>query len=160
MGKKGKEIVKADLKEVIKDLNAAYSDEWLAHFQYWYMAKWIRGMDADTLRPVLEEQSADELGHAGKIAERIIQLGGRPVAHPTQLLKSCGCGFKEPPVRRTDLRRVIKDVLEAEACAIETYSKLADKYRGTDLVTHELFEDLLKDEVSDEEQWEGFLDAP
>ena len=158
MGKKGREIVKANLKEVIEDLNAAYSDEWLAHFQYWYAAKWIKGMDADTLRPVLEEQSADELGHAAKIAERIIQLGGRPVAHPGRLLKSCGCGYKEPPVRRTDLQRVIKDVLEAEACAISSYSKLAEKYRATDLVTHELFEDLLKDEVSDEEQWETFLD--
>jgi bacterioferritin len=160
MGKKGKEIVKANLKEVIKDLNTAYSDEWLAHFQYWYMAKWIKGMDADTLRPVLEEQSADELGHAGKLAERIIQLGGRPVAHPAQLLKFCGCGFKEPPSKRTDLQRVIKDVLEAEACAIAFYSKMAEKYRGTDLVTHEIFEDLLKDEVSDEEQWEDFLDSP
>jgi len=160
MGKKGKEIVKADLKGVIKDLNTAYCDEWLAHFQYWYMAKWIKGMDADTLRPVLEKQSADELGHAGKLAERIIQLGGRPVAHPAQLLRWCGCGFKEPPSKRTDLERVIKDVLEAEACAIEFYSKMAEKYRGTDLVTHEIFEDLLKDEVSDEEEWEAFLDSP
>ena len=82
------------------------------------------------------------------------------MAHPTQLLKSCGCGFKEPPAKRTDLRQVINLVLEAEACAIDSYSKLADKYRGTDLVTHELFEDLLKDEVSDEEQWEEFLDRP
>lgn len=160
MGKKGKEIVKADLKEVIKDLNTAYCDEWLAHFQYWYMAKWIKGMDADTLRPVLEGQSTDELGHAGKLAERIIQLGGRPVAHPLQLLKSCGCGFTEPPSKRTDLQRVIKEVLEAEACAIAFYSKMAEKYRGTDLVTHEIFEDLLKDEVSDEEEWERFQDRP
>ena len=159
MGKKGKAIVKANLREVIKDLNTAYCDEWLAHFQYSYMAKWIKGMDADTLRPVLEEQSADEFGHAGKIAERIIQLGGRPVAHPAELLKSSGCGFKEPPKRRTDLLRVIKDVLEAEACAIDFYSKMAEKYRSTDLVTHELFEDLLKDEVSDEEQWETFLSS-
>jgi hypothetical protein len=28
-----------------------------------------------------------------------------------------------------------------------------------DLVTHEIFEDLLKDEVSDEEEWENFLPA-
>jgi len=159
MGKKGKAIVKADIKEVIKDLNTAYSDEWLAHFQYWYLAKWIRGMDSDTLRQVLQEQSGDELGHAGKIAERILQLGGRPVAHPAQLLKSCGCGFKEPPRERADLKQVIRDVLEAEACAIEFYSKMAEKYRATDLVTHELFEDLLKDEVSDEEEWERFLPA-
>lgn len=160
MGKKGKSIVRANVKEVIDDLNTAYSDEWLAHFQYWYLAKWVKGMDADTLRGVLEEQSADELGHAGKIAERILQLGGRPVAHPAQLLKQCGCGFKEPPSNPANLRQVINDVLVAEACAIEFYSKMADKYRATDLVTHELFEDLLKDEVSDEQEWERFLPGP
>lgn len=157
MGKKAKEIVRADIGEVLKDLNTAYSDEWLAHFQYWYMARWIEGLDADTLKPVLEEQSADELGHAGKIAERILQLGGRPVAHPDKLISSSGCGFKEPSENRTDLKGVIQDVLEAEACAIDFYSKMAEKYRATDLVTHELFEDLLKDEVDDEEEWERFL---
>ncbi len=157
MGKTGKEIVKANINEVLNDLNAAYSDEWLAHFQYWFMAKWIRGLDADTLKPVLEEQSTDELGHAGKIAERILQLGGRPVAHPAHLLEKSGCGFKEPTGDPTDLKRVIQDVLEAESCAIKSYSRLAEKYRTTDMVTHELFEDLLKDEVSDEEEWERFM---
>ena len=67
MGKKGKEIVKAKLDEVIKDLLAAYSDEWLAHYQYWLTARWIRGLDADTLKGVLEKQSEDELVHAGKL---------------------------------------------------------------------------------------------
>jgi len=157
MGKKAKEIVRASIPEVLKDLNTAYSDEWLAHFQYWYTAKWIKGLDADTLKPVLEEQSADELGHAGKIADRILQLGGRPVANPSRLLETCGCGFKEPPEDPTDLKRVIQDVLDAEACAVGFYNKMAEKYRSTDMVTHELFEDLLKDEVDDEEQWERFL---
>jgi bacterioferritin len=157
MGRKGREIVKADLGEVIKDLTTAYSDEWLAHYQYWLTAKWIRGIDADTLRSVLEEQSMDELGHATKLAERIIQLGGAPVMHPSQLVEKSGCGYKEPPKDPTDLKQVIQDVLAAEACAIDAYSKLAEKYRATDLVTHEIFEDLLKDEVSDEEEWERFL---
>jgi bacterioferritin len=34
---------------------------------------------------------------------------------------------------------------------------MAEKYRASDVVTHEIFEDLLKDEVDDEEQWEKFL---
>jgi hypothetical protein len=34
---------------------------------------------------------------------------------------------------------------------------MAAKYRVTDVVTHELFEDLLMDEVDDEDQWEKFL---
>jgi hypothetical protein len=36
---------------------------------------------------------------------------------------------------------------------------MAEKYRTTDVVTHELFEDLLMDEVDDEEQWEKFLEG-
>lgn len=157
MGKQGREIVKADVNAVIEDLNKAYSDEWLAHYQYWLTAKWIKGIDADTLRPVLEQQSMDELGHAKELAERIVQLGGEPVMHPSQLVEKGGCGYKQPPKDPTDLRQVIQDVLDAEACAIAYYSKMSEKYRTTDLVTHEIFEDLLRDEVDDEEQWEKFL---
>jgi bacterioferritin len=35
MGRQGKEIVKANVSEVISDLLKAYADEWLAHYQYW-----------------------------------------------------------------------------------------------------------------------------
>lgn len=157
MGKKAREIIKANMNEVIKDLTTAYSDEWLAHYQYWLAAKWIRGIDADTLKPVLEKQSMDELGHAQRLAARIMQLGGELVMHPSQLLERSGCGYKEPPKDPTDLKKVIQDVLDAEACAIGFYSKMAEKYRSTDIVTHEIFEDLLKDEVDDEEEWERFL---
>jgi bacterioferritin len=154
LGRKSKEIVKARIEDVITDLNKAYADEWLAHYQYWLTALWIRGMDADTLRETLAQQSADELTHAEKIGKRIIQLGGTPVMNPNKLLEVSGCGYKEPPTNPVNLKEVIQDVLEAEACAIETYSKLSEKYRTTDLVTHEIFEELLEDEVEDEEEWE------
>jgi bacterioferritin len=154
LGRKSKEIVRAKIEDVITDLNKAYADEWLAHYQYWLTALWIRGMDADTLRDTLTQQSADELMHAEKLGNRIIQLGGTPVMNPNKLLDVSGCGYKEPPTDAANLKQVIEIVLEAEACAIETYSKLSEKYRTTDVVTHEIFEELLEDEVEDEEQWE------
>jgi bacterioferritin len=154
LGREGREIVKAKVDDVIADLTKAYADEWLAHYQYWLTARWIRGMDADTLRDILIEQSNDELGHAEKIASRIIQLGGTPTMDPGKLLETSGCGYKQPPSDPNNLKIVIQDVLDAEVCAIKTYSKLAEKYRTTDLVTHEMFEDLLEDEVDDEEEWE------
>ena len=77
MGRKSREIIRAKADEVIGDLTKAYADEWLAHYQYWLAARWIRGLDADTIRDILIEQSNDELGHAEKIAKRIIQLGAR-----------------------------------------------------------------------------------
>ena len=75
----------------------------------------------------------------------------------TNIMGPSTCGFSEPPQDYSDLVRIIELVLEGERCAIEKYNKLAKKYYMKDLVTDEIFEDLLKDEVSDEEDWENFL---
>ena len=154
MGQKGKEIVEIEVKEVISDLNSAYADEWLAHFQYFLYAQIIEGIDAETLKKELEQQSLDEMNHAKILANRIIQLGGTPT---TKLIETSTCGFSSPPEDRANLVHVIELVLEGERCAIEKYNRMAKKYHMKDLVTHEIFEDLLTDEVSDEEDWENFL---
>jgi bacterioferritin len=154
MGKKGQEIVEIELDEVLKDLNSAYADEWLAHYQYFLYAQVIEGINADILKSKLEEQSKDELKHAEELIERILQLGGEPT---TDVMNASTCGFSEPPADRSDLASVVELVLKGERCAIEKYNKLAKKYHMKDLVTHEIFEDLLVDEVADEEDWENFM---
>jgi bacterioferritin len=154
MGEKGKEIIEIDVKEVINDLNSAFADEWLSHFQYFLYAQVIKGIDADALKKELEKQSMDELGHAKILSDRIIQLGSTPTVN---IMETSTCGFLPPPEDRTDIKSIIKLVLESERCAIEKYNKLAKKYHMKDLVTHEIFEDLLNDEVSDEQDWEDFL---
>ena len=60
----GKEILEIDVNEVIQDLNSAYADEWLSHYQYFLYAQVIEGIDAETLKEKLEEQSNDEMNHA------------------------------------------------------------------------------------------------
>jgi bacterioferritin len=154
MGEKGKEIIEIDVKEVINDLNSAFADEWLSHFQYFLYAQVIKGIDADALKKELEKQSMDELGHAKILSDRIIQLGSTPTVN---IMETSTCGFLPPPEDRTDIKSIIKLVLDSERCAIDKYNKLAKKYHMKDLVTHEIFEDLLNDEVSDEQDWEDFL---
>ena len=56
----------------------------LAHFQYFLFAQVIEGIDADTLKKELEQQSLDEMNHAKKIGDRIIQLGGTPTTKLTE----------------------------------------------------------------------------
>lgn len=60
----GKEILEIDVNEVIQDLNSAYADEWLSHYQYFLYAQVIEGIDAETLKEKLEEQSNGEMNHA------------------------------------------------------------------------------------------------
>jgi bacterioferritin len=154
MGQKGREIVEIDIKEVVKDLNSAYADEWLAHYQYFLYAQVIEGINAEILKSKLEEQSNDEMNHAKELIKRIRQLGGEPT---TDLMAASTCGFSEPPDDTSDLASIVELVLKGERCAIDKYNKLAKKYHMKDLVTHEIFEDLLEDEVADEEDWEDFL---
>ena len=154
MGQKGREIVEIDINEVIKDLNSAYADEWLAHYQYFLYAQVIEGINAEILKSKLEEQSNDEMNHAKELIKRIRQLGGEPT---TDIMTASTCGFSEPPDDTSDLASIVELVLKGERCAIDKYNKLAKKYHMKDLVTHEIFEDLLEDEVADEEDWEDFL---
>ena len=154
MGQKGKQIVEIDVNEVIKDLNSAYADEWLAHYQYFLYAQVMQGMDAEQLKEKLEIQSNDEMNHAKILLNRILELGGKPT---TDINSASTCGFSPPPDDPHNLNSIIELVLKGERCAIEKYNNLAKKYHMKDLVTHEIFEDFLKDEVSDEEDWENFL---
>ncbi len=157
MGKKGREIVKLNVQEIIDDLNRAYADEWQAGYYYRLAAILAAGINAPTVADLLKKSSADELGHADKIAERIIQLGGEPIRNFGQLESKANCpGFRMPEDPR-DLEGILRAVLEAERCAIGVYESLLAKVQDKDVVTYELIEELLVDEVADEEEVENLL---
>jgi len=159
MGKKGIEIVaaKIDVNEVISDLNKAYADEWCAHYQYWLAAHWVSGINADPVSSRLTAQSADELVHAERFANRIMELGGEPEMDFASLPKVAAGGYKAPPKDPSNLKQVIQDVIDAERGAVDFYNKMTEKYKDKDYVTHELFKTVLLDEVSDEDEWEDLL---
>ena len=61
------------------------------------------------------------------------------------------------PRETSDLKGFIKVFLEAERIAIDSYSELLKKTHQKDIVTHELIEHILEDEVADEEEFENLL---
>lgn len=64
MGTKGRSIVGMDVEEVLKLLNRAFADEWLAYYQYWLGAKLVKGPTKEAVIAELVQHSADELRHA------------------------------------------------------------------------------------------------
>ena len=43
MGKEARKVSALDIKKLIKMLNAALSEEWLAYYQYWIGARLMEG---------------------------------------------------------------------------------------------------------------------
>lgn len=157
MGKKGREIVELDLKQLIQELNRVYADEWLAHFYFLHAAHMVSGINSEEIAEVFKKSAADELGHAAKIAERIIQLGGVPVPKIEDLASISHMRKVAFPKDTSDLKGFIKVFLEAERSAITSYNELLKKTVQKDVVTHELIEHILEDEVADEEEFENLL---
>ncbi|HBS48340.1 TPA: ferritin [Candidatus Dependentiae bacterium] len=156
MGKKAKEIVKIDVKKLIDLLNKALADEWLAYYQYWIGAKVVEGpMRSDAIAEMVQH-ATDELRHAGMIADRIIQLGGVPILEPKKWYEATNCGYAVP--KDFYIKIVVKQNIEGEQCAIETYNKLLEITREKDSVTHFMIHSILADEVVHEEDLQNLFE--
>jgi bacterioferritin len=96
MGKLGIEIIGIDKNELIRMLDEALSEEWLAYYQYWIGARVMEGPMRSEIAPELLLHATQELGHAVLVVDRIIQLGGIPVLNPADWMKLSSCEYEVP----------------------------------------------------------------
>ena len=159
MGTKGREILKdlgINVEELIGLLNKAFADEWLAYYQYWIGAKVAKGIPREAVVAELTQHAADELRHAGMVADRIIQLGGTPLLEPKEWEKHTNCGYEKP--QNPDVRTLLEQNIKGEQCAITVYKKLIDYTKDKDPVTYDMALKILEDEIEHEEDLEAIQD--
>lgn len=155
MGMKAQELVVRaglDLDALLKELNSAYCDEWLAYYQYWIGAKVAEGKMASLIAGELQEHAGEELEHAEKLAKRIIELGGTPAISPDLWFKESTCGYLAP--KDPNALILLKQNIQGERCAIEVYQKLLEMVAGKDRITEHLVREILEDELEHEQDLE------
>ncbi len=155
MGEMAKKIAKTDIENLLKILNEAYAEEWLAYYQYWVAAKVAYGQERTAIVGEFEEHAAEELKHADWLADRIIQLGGVPVLEPMSWNELAHCKYITP--RNFNVVGLLHDNLEAERCAIGRYEGICDMTHGRDYETYRIAEKILKEEIEHEQELEDFL---
>ena len=149
MGTRGREIVGVNVEKVLKLLNKAFSDEWLAYYQYWLGAKIAKGPMKEAVIAELVQHSADELRHADMVSGRIVQLGGTPVTTPEGWYKESNCGYDAP--EDPYVAKLLEQNIKGEQCAISVYSALMKETKDDDPVTYNMALQILQDEVEHEE---------
>ena len=142
------EVLNLDVQKLIEMLNAALCEEWLAYYQYWVGARVTEGPTRREIEPEMLKH-ADELSHAVKLIDRIIQLGGTPVLSPDQWMKMARCKYEAP----TDpyIETVLEQNLRGERCAIKRYQDIADFTSGIDYTTAKMAVEILEDELEHEQ---------
>lgn len=158
MGKKLRELIGAsglNIKDLIADLNKAYCDEWLAFYAYTYMAQSVSGSAYEDMQEFFEETAKEELEHQSELADMIIKLGGMPVMNFNEIEKGANYPYPMPPQKTDDYARMIDIVMDAEAKAIDVYSKIARKTFGKDDIVYQLVTHILSEEENHEEKFEN-----
>jgi len=156
MGKKGISIVKMDVSKLVKLLNKAFADEWLAYFQYWIGSKVVRGPMKEAVIAELVQHAADELRHADMLAGRIIQLGGTPVTKPTEWTQLSNCGYDSPD--DPFVKKILEQNVKGEQCAIGVYNDILEQTKDKDPVTYNIVLQILQDEVEHEEDLQALME--
>ncbi|HBO49650.1 MAG TPA: ferritin [Alphaproteobacteria bacterium] len=154
MGEMAKKIIKLDLDELLKVLNEAYAEEWLAYYQYWLGAKLAYGPERPSVVKEFEEHAGEELKHADWLANRILQLGGTPALSPEDWGRLARCRYMPPKV--TDVQTLVKENLASERCAVERYQRLCEMTEGKDYETFRISRKILKEELEHEQEMEDF----
>lgn len=154
MGDMAQKIVKVDLNVLLRTLNEAFAEEWLAYYQYWLGAKMAVGLQRYMIEKEFQEHAEEELKHAGWLADRIIQLGGTPVMSPDDWTKIARCKYIAPS--KGDVSSLLSENLEAERCAIGRYQGICDMVTGKDYETFRVSRKILKEELEHEQELEDF----
>ena len=155
MGKIAREISQTDVDELIKILNEAYGEEWLAYYQYFIGAKLASGSLRPNVIEEFEEHAKQELHHANLLADRIIELGGTPLISPDEWSQNAKCKYEKPT--NEDTRILVFQNLASERCAIKRYQEICNMTFGKDYQTFHISRHILEEEIKHEQEMEDFL---
>src|SRR3546814_20268632 len=92
------------------------------------------GLINEPIKAEFLQHAQEEEDHAGRIAERIVQLNGEPDFNPSTISQRSHAEYDEC----TDIKGMIKANLIAERVAIESYRQMIERIGDSDPTTKHL----------------------
>jgi bacterioferritin len=141
--------------DVIKLLNDSLATELVCVLRYKRHHFTAVGLASPKIAEEFLVHANEEAGHADRLAQRIVQLGGEPDFSPDSLTGRSHAAYDES----ADLKTMIRANLIAERVAIETYSQIIGLIGDKDSTTRRLLEDILADEQQHADELKDWLTA-
>jgi bacterioferritin len=139
--------------DIVKLLNDALATELVCVLRYKRHYFTAAGVNSPAIADEFLVHANEESGHADRIAERIVQLGGDPDFGPTTLLQRSHAGYDESK----DLQSMVRANLVAERIAVESYRQMIVLIGDKDPTTRRMLEDILADEEEHADELKDWL---
>lgn len=124
----------ADRKEIVNLLNGALATELVCVLRYKRHYFTASGLQNGPIKAEFLEHAHEEQDHADLLAERIVQLNGKPDFNPATLMERSHAEYDDS----SSIQGMIKANLVAERVAIESYRQMIEKIGESDPTTRHL----------------------
>lgn len=140
-------------ESIIALLNDSLATELVCVLRYKRHHFTAQGLASPKIADEFLVHATEESGHADRLAQRIVQLGGKPDFSPDSLTKRSHAAYDDS----ADLKTMIRANLIAERVAIEAYSQMVVLIGDKDSTTRRLLEDILSDEQEHADELSDWL---
>lgn len=142
-------------EQIVALLNDALATELVCVLRYKRHHFTAHGLASPKIAEEFMVHAQEEAGHADRLAERIVQLGGKPDFHPAHLLEHSHADYDESD----DLKAMVRANLVAERVAVESYRQMIALVADKDPTTRRLLEDILGDEEEHADELADMLEG-
>ena len=125
---------RADREKIIEMLNNALATELVCILRYKRHFYTASGLQNSPIKAEFLQHAQEEQAHADLLAERIVQLNGKPDFNPANLIVRSHAEYDESG----DIQAMIKANLIAERIAIESYRQMIEQIGETDPTTRHM----------------------
>lgn len=139
--------------KLIKLLNDSLATELVCVMRYRRHHFTVDGVTSPKIKEEFLVHAKEEQGHADRIAERIVQLGGEPDFNPDTFTKRSHADYDES----ASLAEMVKANLIAERVAVETYRQMIALIGDKDPTTRQMLIEILADEEEHADELKDWL---
>jgi bacterioferritin len=144
-----------DRDVIVTQLQNALATEWVCVLRYMRHYYTADGLVSEPIKAHFLEHANEERAHADKLAERIVQLGGKPDLDPATLTTRSHAEYQ---VGKT-LKDMVKEDLVAERIAVEAYRELIAYVGDRDPTTRIMLEGILAQEEDHADEFRDLLEG-
>ena len=146
-----------DVDKLLKLLIKNASAELTTYYYYTILRTNLIGLEGEGLKEIAEVARIEDRNHFEALVPRIYELGGELPQDMKEFHDISACPPARLPENPTDVKEILKVLVEAERCAVRGYTHLANMTAGKDHRTYELVVAILHEEIEHESWFSEFL---
>ncbi|MFB6350187.1 MAG: DNA protection during starvation protein, partial [Bradymonadaceae bacterium] len=136
-----------DVDELLNKLLAAAGAEFTTYYYYTTLRMYLAGKE--DYKEITEDARLEDRSHFELVTPRIYELGGELPRDIRDFADKAGCPDAKLPDDPTP-ENILEVLLEADRCAIRTWSEICDITHGKDPRTYDIAARILQEEVEHE----------